>query len=399
MGRTALFNRVQPGGVYTVDDIGEHGGNIWFVGSDVSGASDSAGYGRNPDAPFATLDYAVGQCTANNHDVIYLLPSHSESWTTTGAKVTFDVAGVRVVGLGNGSDRATFSFGHTGTTWTWSAANVTVENCLFVTAVDSVVTYGTISGADAKLINCEGRDTTDVEVITDWTVTGDRLTVDGYYKNGYVGGNANDAVFSMNGVDGALIQNCRFITKVITSVIEFVTTACAEIEVHNCDFLVTGTTDASKNVVDTITGSTWGVWDSFDLGAGASFSGGSGNAVGVEDISAIETNLTSSATSVGTAVGSIQTNLTSSATSVGTAAGSYATSTQTNLTSSATSVGTAVGSIQTNLTSSATSVGTLTASVGTQESTNRTYLASEWASWESEWSVQMSYTRSGIASI
>jgi len=124
--RTALFSRQQPGGVFTVDDVGEHGGNVWFVGSDVSGASDTAGYGQNPDSPFATLDYAVGMCTANNHDTIYLLPSHSETWTTTGAKVVLDVAGVRIVGLGQGADRPTFSFGHTGTTWTWSAAGVTV---------------------------------------------------------------------------------------------------------------------------------------------------------------------------------------------------------------------------------------------------------------------------------
>lgn len=419
--RTALFVRKASGGMFSVEDLDDHPGNVWFVDSgQTTTGGDTVGHGRNPDEPFLTLDYAVGQCTANNGDVIYVMPGHSETRSVTGAQVTLDVVGVRIRGLGDGSDRPTFTFSHTGATWTWSAANVSIENLLLVTGIDSVVTYATISGADAKIINCETRDTTDIEVITDFTCTGDRLVVDGLFKNGYTGGNANDAVLAMNGVNRAEIMNCRLITNAATAIIEFVTTACTAIEIHDCDFLETGTTDYSKNVVDTITGSTWSCWNVFDMGAGASFSGGSGAALAGDDISAVQTNLTSSCTSVGTAVASIQTNLTSSATSVtthvtsvGTAVDSIQTnltssatsvgtgvaSIQTNLTSSATSVGTGVASIQTNLTSSATSIGTLTTSVGTQESTNRGYLASEWTSWESEWSVQLSHIRSGVESL
>jgi len=62
-------------------------------------------------------------------------------------------------------------------------------------------------------------------------------------------------------------------------------------------------------------------------------------------------------------------------------------------------VGTGVESVQTNLTSSTTSVTTVVDSVGTQESTNRGYLASEWTSWEAQWSVQSSYIMSGVASV
>lgn len=430
--RTALFVRKASGGMFSVEDVVDHPGNIWFVDSgQTTTGGDTVGHGRNPDEPFLTLDYAIGQCTANNGDVIYAMPGHAETWTTTGVKVTLDVAGVRVRGLGDGSDRPTFSFGHTGTTWTWSAANVSIENLLFVTAIDAVVTYATITGADAKIVNCETRDTTDIEVVTDFTCSGDRLEVDGLFKNGYTGGNANDAVLSLNGVERAEIKNCRLITKVLTAIVEFVTVASTGVEIHDNDFLVDSTTDLSKNVVDTITGSTWSCYDVFDLGAGTSFSGGSGAALAGDDVSAVLTQLTSSCTSVGTAVDSVQTNLTSSATSTGTGVDSVQTnltssatstgtavdSVQTNLTSSATSVGTAVDSIQTNVTSSATSVGTgvesvqtnLTSSttsvttvvdsVGTQESTNRGYLASEWTSWEAQWSVQSSYIMSGVASV
>lgn len=253
-------------------------GKTFYVDSGASGASDSNS-GANWTAALATLDGAINKCTANQGDTIIIAEGHSESYTTTGAKATFDVAGVNVIGLGSGSNRPTFSFGHTGATFTISAANITIENLLFVTAVDSVVTFATISGNDCALINCESRDVTDKEVVTDFTVTGDRFTAYNHFKNGYVAGNANDCVFSLNGVDSALIQGCIFLTKALTSVIEFVTAASSEVVVDQCTFLVSGTTDLSKNVVDTITGSTWIVQRSWDIGAGEEFSGGSAKAM------------------------------------------------------------------------------------------------------------------------
>ena len=400
-----------------------------YVSSTHASASDSNA-GTDPSAPYATLDAAVSKSGLTAGDIIYVMPNHAETYTTTGVKATLDVAGIFIIGVGVGASRPTFTFSHTGATWTWSAAGVTVVNCLFVTGIDLVVTFATISGADAQLIDCETRDTTNKEVINDFTCTGDRLIVDGHFKNGYTSGDANVAVFTMAGVDRSEIQDCRFITKVTTGIINFTATNTA-IEVHRCDFLVDSTTDFSKNVVASGGTNTWGVWDSFDLGASATFSGGNAVAVASDDIGTVYTLLTSSATSVatavtsvgtaeqtdyglltssatsvtthvtsvGTAVDSIQTNLTSSATSVGTATDSI----QTNLTSSATSVGTATDSIQTNLTSSATSVGTATDSIQTNLTSSATSvgtdLSSDWTSWNTVWSTEMSYVRSGIASV
>lgn len=273
-------------------------GNTYYVDSDASNASDSNN-GKSWAQPLATLDGAINKCTANQGDRILIAESHSELWTTTGAKATFDVAGIEVIGLGSGSDRPTFSFGHTGTTWTISAANVTLRNLLFVTAVDSVVTFATISGNDCSIIDCETRDATDKEVITDFTVTGDRFQAIRHFKNGYVGGNANDCVFSLNAVDNALIKDCIFITKILTAVIECVTAASSEVIVDNCVFYVAGTTDYSKNFIDTITGSTWLVTKGYDIGAGASFSGGSGAALAGDDVSAVSTAVAALQTDVG----------------------------------------------------------------------------------------------------
>lgn len=267
-------------------------GSSYFVDS---GSGSSSNDGSSWSTALATLDQAINKCTANQGDIIYLAEGHTETYTTTGVKATFDIAGITVIGLGKGSDRPTFSYGHTGTTMTISAANTSIHNVLFVTAVDSVVTYATITGADCSIIDCESRDITDKEVITDFTATAtaDRFTMLRHFKNGYTSGNANVRVLSLAGVDNALIQDCVFMTKVTTAVIGFVTTACTNVVIKNCEFYVNSTTDFSKTVVDTITGSTWEVNNGFDLGAGSKFSGGSGAALAGDDVGSVSTDTTS----------------------------------------------------------------------------------------------------------
>src|SRR3989304_9869396 len=120
--------------------------DVFFVSS-VTGSDNNSG--EDIDAPKATIDSAIGMCSAG--DVIFVLPGHTETHITTGSKIVSDISGIYIIGLGEGSLRPTISFGHTGTTTTWSANNVTVCNLLFVTAIDSVVTYGTISGNDNTL--------------------------------------------------------------------------------------------------------------------------------------------------------------------------------------------------------------------------------------------------------
>src|SRR5262249_56892301 len=49
--------------------------NVFFVNSTSANAGDSSGKGQTPDAPFATIDYAIGQCDADKGDLIVVLPS------------------------------------------------------------------------------------------------------------------------------------------------------------------------------------------------------------------------------------------------------------------------------------------------------------------------------------
>lgn len=122
-------------------------GNIFFVGSTVTGASDS-GDGTTPSKPFATLDYAIGKCTANQGDVIFLLPGHAETTTAIAA----DVAGIFVVGLGVGRNRPTL----TATTAVTdlinvSASNVSFENFRLVGAASGNTALLDVAAADFSM--------------------------------------------------------------------------------------------------------------------------------------------------------------------------------------------------------------------------------------------------------
>ena len=115
------------------------------------------------NAPFATLDYAIGKCTANRGDVIMVKPGHTETISSATA-LAFDVAGVAIIGLGAGTNRPTFTFDTANTaTIAVSAANVSIQNVKFVGNFLSIATVFTLTTAKYfSVTNCEFVDTSAV---------------------------------------------------------------------------------------------------------------------------------------------------------------------------------------------------------------------------------------------
>ena len=132
-------------------------GDAFFVNSEGDAAVDSASHpdqGKSPGMPFATIDYAIGRCTANNGDVVYVMPGHDETPT---ASINCDVAGVWVRGLGWGNDRPTIRIGLTAATFAMSAESTRLSNVIF-SLVDAAVTitFGIdISASGCIVENCE----------------------------------------------------------------------------------------------------------------------------------------------------------------------------------------------------------------------------------------------------
>ena len=111
-------------------------------------------------APFATLDYAIGRCTAARGDIIMVKPGHTETISTSTA-MAWDVSGVAIIGLGVGSLRPTFTLDTAATaTITVSVANVSVQNCIFIANFADIATCFTVTtAADFAVEYCEFRDT------------------------------------------------------------------------------------------------------------------------------------------------------------------------------------------------------------------------------------------------
>jgi hypothetical protein len=154
MNKTALFVRKQSGGMFTVVDESLTTGNIFWVDSGSTTGANSAGYGQNPDAPFLTIDYAVGQCTANNGDIIYVMPGHAEVVSAAGG-LDLDVAGITIKGLGRGADQPTVTLNTANTADVdIDAAGITVENIHFVAGFADIVAAIDVNAVDFTLRNC-----------------------------------------------------------------------------------------------------------------------------------------------------------------------------------------------------------------------------------------------------
>jgi hypothetical protein len=210
--RTALFSRKQSGGVFTVDDLKQHPGNIWFVDSGNTAASDSAGYGQNPDKPFATVDYAVGKCTANNGDVIYVMPGHAET-VSAGGGLDLDVAGISVIGLGRGTDQPTVTLGTANTADVdIDAANILVENIHFVANFADIVAMVDVNATDFTLRNCRfsqaGADLNAKICVQDAAAAGsDRITIEGCHAIMYDAANTHFVNFAGTGTGHIIRDN------------------------------------------------------------------------------------------------------------------------------------------------------------------------------------------------
>lgn len=255
-------------------------GDVYYVSSD---SGDDERSGLSPETCLATLDAAIGKCTANQGDIIYILPGHTETVATAGA-IAVDVAGITIIGLGDGADKPTFSFSAVDATMTVSAASTTIKGIIIKPSIDSVVSPIVVSAADVTL-DIEAQDASAlIEMVTAilTTAAAERLNIKLKYR-GFIAGNACVSPIRLVGVDTARIY-VDFYGVASTSVIEFHTTACHDIDITGL-FYNNGTS-LTKNVVDTVTGSTWSArgWDG---NSNASFSGGDNAALASDDSSAI----------------------------------------------------------------------------------------------------------------
>jgi len=124
-------------------------GDVYYV-HDTDG--DDARNGKAPRTCLATEDEAIDRCTANQGDTVYLLPGHE---VTDGFDA--DVAGITIIGMGEGADMPEITYDAVDDTITIGAASVTVRGLRLIAGISDVVAAFTVeaAGDDFLLEGCE----------------------------------------------------------------------------------------------------------------------------------------------------------------------------------------------------------------------------------------------------
>jgi hypothetical protein len=130
-------------------------GKIFYVDSNVVNEGDGSSW----DNALGTIDEAIGKCTAGRGDIILVAQGHQEVEATSAASLfTLDVAGVSIIGVGNGAyasvvatgvatalNRPTLIIDAADATITISAPNCRMSGFLIVSDIDNVAVGVTVA--------------------------------------------------------------------------------------------------------------------------------------------------------------------------------------------------------------------------------------------------------------
>ncbi len=117
-----------------------------------------------------TVDSAINVCVASRGDRIIVLPGHTEAVTST--SIAMDTAGVKVIGIGEGTLKPQLTFGATNSVVTVSAANCSFRNLKITAGVGDVVTafLHVTAAQETKYIDIEFTQSSTFNFINEYTL-------------------------------------------------------------------------------------------------------------------------------------------------------------------------------------------------------------------------------------
>ena len=186
-------------------------GNIFFVDSSAA----SGGNGLSPEGAKTTIDAAINLCTANNGDIILVMEGHAETIAAADG-VAQDVAGISIIGLGQGADRPLISFSATDSSWTISAASSLVKNIRVKSTVNELVLFFSVTAANATLDGVDVVDGGSAKEALQFCLTdanADDLTIKNCYHVQANAAATTQRWIYLVGTTGARILNNTFILK------------------------------------------------------------------------------------------------------------------------------------------------------------------------------------------
>jgi hypothetical protein len=227
-------------------------GNMYFVHH--SGSAYSAG--TDIEHPVATINQAVDLCTANQGDVIIVLPGHAETIIAASA-IDIDIAGIKIYGIGEGEDRPKITISTAADASIEFAANSTVfKNIILICTKDGLTGPMLLKGVGLD-IDVETRDSTNLLEAATWFLseaTCNHLKLKAKHI-GFTDGTGTTSYIKLVGANYPRIK-VDFFGLANTSVVEFSGTKAINAIISG-NIYNEGDTTYAKFVVDTIGSSTW----------------------------------------------------------------------------------------------------------------------------------------------
>lgn len=210
-------------------------GKVFYVDSNNGSANND---GLTPDTALITIDAAIGKCTANRGDVIYVLPKHAETIAAATSLVA-DIAGISIIGLGHGSARPTLTFTAAASTISITVANVKLQNFKLISNYTNGVAVGITLGASAEgaqLIDIEMQETANTK---EWLIgisvaAGcDQVLIDGFKYYGIAGGSTTQVIKFVGASDYSIVRNFLIYADASGAVIDALTAASVWMTIGN----------------------------------------------------------------------------------------------------------------------------------------------------------------------
>jgi hypothetical protein len=183
------------------------GGKVFWVGNR-SGLP--SGNGSSPDYPLSTINGAFAKCQSGRGDIVYVLPGHAESVTSANFWSSV-VASTKILGLGTGTDRPTFTTTATGGTLAIAVANVRIQNCrlllagsLTSTTALTVTTGIPVTAAGLQLIGNDINVAVDTDQLCTTAITLSALADDCTIANNEIWGGTTGTVTGVIVTTGAV---------------------------------------------------------------------------------------------------------------------------------------------------------------------------------------------------
>ena len=180
----------------------------YFVSSTLGNANAD---GTTKEKATTTIAKALDFCTASVGDIIWLMPGHAET-ISAAAGLALDVAGVTIVGVGEGALQPSITFDTANTAdMDVDAANVTVENVHFIANFADIAAAIDVNADDFTLRDCRFTELATLMNAKIWVqdaaaTASDRITIENCYAIALDAANTHFINFAGT-PDGCVIRN------------------------------------------------------------------------------------------------------------------------------------------------------------------------------------------------